>query len=247
MSLLKKLLGLGDTPKKEKPFINRAHRVHISLLHNLHYLPKTPPFYDKVKIGNISLSGLGLYVKDIASAPKANTHIQGKLSVEGVEIQVELLVKQKVGDLLGCSFKAPDNDLISFLRNYFEVELEVFSLQVNNPTVSENLERYHLVGSPLCELWWESPIPSAGALSFFRMSFFGNYLEGGTGQKVRYGNWTAGPKNLNQISENIHPHVHWESFFPETDKEKALKVISYAPGLSSEERKFLRAEIKRFK
>jgi len=249
MSLIKKLLGLGSSdkpkPEEKKSYVNRAHRVHVSILHNLNFLPNDPPFADKVPIGNVSLSGIGLYVKDLKTAPKPPSNISGKLSVEGVEVEVTLEVKQKLGDLLGCSFVNADKDLIQFLRNYFEVELEVFSLKPETPILTEKTEQNHLTGSEKCQIWWQNTIPQTGALLNYRLSFFGNFIEGGTRTKVRYGSWISGQQNLNQAIESIHSRVHWETHFPESDREKALKVINYAPELSPEEKKFLRAELKK--
>jgi hypothetical protein len=252
MSLLKKLLGLGSPESKNKApsktFINRAHRVQVSLLHNVKFLPIDPPFAQAVSIANISTTGVGLFVKDFKNIPAQGFKLKGQIVVEGVDMPIQLEVKQKIKDVLGCHIVQPSNDLLGFIKNYFEVELEVFKLSAKPAVIQDDIEQNHLTGSEMVEVFWRNKLPQTGPLTEYRLSFFGNYIEGGSSSKPRFGSWVSGKQqNLNQVSELIWARVHWENHFPESEKEKALKLITYAPELTPEEKKFLKSELNKLR
>ncbi len=186
-------------------------------------------------------------MKNIKARPTIGQKLQGNLSVEGVEIPISLEAKQLMLDSVGCLILNPDNDLIGFIKTYFEVELEVFTLKPEPTKIENSIETNHLKGSPLVQLWWRNNIPQVGPILEYRISFFGSYVEGGTSLKHRYGSWTSGKQdNLDQRPENIWARVKWENFFPVSEKEKLLKIITYAPELTPEEKNFLKSEIKKF-
>jgi len=187
MGIFNKLFGKKDI---EKLIIQRAPRIQLTALHDIKLLRSDPPAEGPIGIANLSISGIGLLKKEAPSWPAPQSIIKGDLTLDSAKekIPLEMLTVHISEQIVGCAFLDPGNSLLrKTILRYFEAELAALTMTRVPDAMLQQDESgqpswYH--GENNCELYLTS---NSQGISHFNLCFFGNYFEGGQGQKTRFG------------------------------------------------------------
>jgi hypothetical protein len=180
---LKDLLGKLRNKTANRIFVNRAPRVRVNYLHDMEFV--SPSFPDALKIDNVSATGMGLYVPANADFTSLTT-LTGDLKFAGSSHRLELEIVRFNGDHVGCSIKNPSSEFQRSLQDYFESELAALNLRATRTDYLKSVPNgtpHWYQGSNNCDL---SYVSNGNEVVEFALTAFGNHLEGGVGQPLRY-------------------------------------------------------------
>ena len=182
---LKDFFGKLKTKTANRVFVNRAPRVRLNYLHDMEFFSKSPSFVEPLKIDNVSLTGMGLYVPKDADVTSL-TEMKGELKFAGVSHSLHLKIVRFNGDRVGAAIQNSLPEFQQALQKYFESELSALDLRATRAdylkSVSNGTPHWYQ-GSNNCDL---SYVSNGNEVVEFALTAFGNHLEGGTGRPLRF-------------------------------------------------------------
>lgn len=201
MSLFKKFF---QKPEKQKEFINREPRVHSAVLSEVQFLIHGQSGDRPAKIINISSTGIALEVPD---GIQLDDHFEGALTLKGKSLKVQLEVKRRGHQVLGCKYVNPHGDFLLDFKKALDLELLGSSLSPIDPSTLNQEEE----GTPH---WFVDRLGNEvyflihqQELRFFYLNFNNLYVEG-SAKKIRTGRIDS--EISHKIMNNKKEHVRFD-------------------------------------
>ena len=234
---------LKRSQQDEKKWALRAPRVAIHPPSKLEFASDELGF--DVIVANISSSGIGFFCDPEQRWPEKGREFRGNLLIEDETFPLHLKVVRISPRTIGCIFIGDLTALKKALDHHFSVEFSASNTSKVNSEIlkTESDGTPHLFrGSDSGELFF---VESDGKLLRFQLSFFGNYIEGGDGQKTKFGHVHA-ETGRDKPKHKGSSLVQLSSQAPEGVKELAKRFIMNIPGLPPEKSKFICDAIENF-
>ncbi|OFZ79562.1 MAG: hypothetical protein A3K03_02085 [Bdellovibrionales bacterium RIFOXYD1_FULL_44_7] len=227
MTFLDKLLGRKNKPVQESATIKRAPRF-LRPLTGIQFRR----IHDGGGVGifNLSSTGIGLKTEDLLE-PKSGLTVKGELIIEGTPHSCEINIVHVTGSVAGGFFVGAPEDIVSAVNRYFQIEMEALSLTPVNQDLLNKDEGtpYWFQGCNNNELYL---VVSKGNVKNFNLTFFGNYIEGGTGERTRVGFVVEDQRD--DIAYKGSSTIRWEHNPNPKTVEMAVKFIKHVRDIPTE-------------
>jgi hypothetical protein len=138
------------------------------------------------QVRNISSTGLGL-IHPVKAFEQKPDLLEGTLTLGSHQLDLAARVVHLSQAIVGCRFEGDVQALKKLLDEYFRVEMNALQARQINPMVLKKDPRgtpHWFVAENNSELYY---VENAGALAHFRLSVFGNSIDGGEGRPVSFG------------------------------------------------------------
>ena len=183
MGFLKKMFGSKEETAPERKEVRRPPRVSLTPLHRISFETAKN---GSIQLANISIGGMGLICPGGCPWP-VNSHVDGTLKIDGQDHQVKVVVKHTTQAFSGVQFEGSIGQLKKAIENYLRVEILALSLT--------KVDDAYLKPDPRGQAVWLTDgrqneiytVSDASGLAAWHLNFFGNYMEGERGKKVRSG------------------------------------------------------------
>jgi hypothetical protein len=172
-------------PGKRLP--RRDSRVVVVPLESLTFRFTSKPVLGTCPVLNISTNGLGLLRARGQLFPGPGEVLRGVLVFPNREVDVEIKIVHLGPMIVGCQFIDLSENGLKQVEAYFAAELSGMGLTAVNPAIlkKEPLGKPRLYrGRNNCELFF---VEHKGKVIRFELSFFGNFIEGNSDGRVRFG------------------------------------------------------------
>lgn len=193
MSLRKFFSKIREQKPEPRKHIQRASRVALHPLFpllDIQFLLVSPIHEEPLQILNISTSGIAFFKGSLREVNIKDTW-QGNLDVGGVCFPTQLAIARVSNDSIGAAFVSPSVDLARAIAKYLSPEISAVNMTA---VPSDNLQPepdgtpYWFHGENNCELHM---VCEESRVLRFHLVFFGNYLEGGAGLPLKFGQVAA--------------------------------------------------------
>ena len=216
MSFLKKMFGSKEETAPERKEVRRPPRVSLTPLHRISF---ETPKDGTIQLANISIGGMGLICAG-GSPWAVNSQIEGTLKIDGQDHKVKVVVKHAAQTFTGVQFEGTIGLLKKAIENYLRVEILALSLT--------KVDDAYLKPDPRGQAVWLTDgrqneiyaVSDGSGLVAWHLNFFGNYLEGERGKKLRAGSV--------QEHEEKNDHGHKGSAMVEISKSVPEEIASVA-------------------
>jgi hypothetical protein len=212
----------------------KHHRVKLLPLHAVRF--ELDGEEKGVELGNLSVSGMGLYTSDLPSGIKSGDLIQGCLVSSQDRVQVQAKVVYVSRSVTGCQFVEHDTQVNRWVQSYFNLEITALNMISVNPTLlQEDPEGtpHWIHGKNNCELFF---ISNGDRVVRFNLTFFGNYVEGGEGVKPKYGQIIE-EDGIGKPRHKSAALIRWDASIAEQLEIYATRFLSAIPHLDEVHRK----------
>ena len=214
----------GESSEKKRR--ERAPRVRISALHNIFFIPKENAVGAKVKIANISVTGVGLLRESSQNWPDAGAVIAGHFEVNQAEkVPVEFTVVHASEKVIGGQFRPPADPVRKLVNSYFKYEVMALDMALVDPKLlkEEKDGKSHLFrGDNNCELFF---IEHEGQIRRYTFTFFGNIMEWSEGRPVKFGYMVFDMKATGNWGYSGADPIRWVTTIPKDTIEVSLKFL----------------------
>ncbi len=163
-----------------------APRVKIIPLHRISFKSLNPARVLPLGVRNISSTGFGLIPPPVAWETRPDSLV-GQLTIGAEQLDIAARIVHLSQAIVGCQFQGDTAALSRLLEEYFKVELNALKARQINPAVLKQDPRgtpHWFVAENNSELYY---VEKDGALVHFRLSVFGNSIDGGEGKPVTFG------------------------------------------------------------
>jgi len=217
--------GPAGHPRPAAP-ARTAPRVRVAPLHDIAFGWTGGAAPLELPVANLSATGLALMRSGLPEQTLRGPALTGQLRLGARELEVALGVVHVSHVVVGCCFLAPGPALVDAINAHLATELLALEMR----RVEEASLAHHGTGSPhwfhgreSSELYY---VEQGGEILRFRLSFLGNYLEGGPDLPVRFGVVTRD----RQLASS-HGGVHWFRKINAEQLGTTIRFVSSIPGL----------------
>jgi len=216
-------------------FARRKHpRVQLDPLHAVRFELTNSPA--KLELGNLSISGMGLFTRSLPAGVKNNDLLEGELICGDGRVKVTARVVHLGQTLTGCQFIGHDADVNRLVQSYFNLELSaVTMISVRSELLQEDPDGtpHWIHGKNNCELFF---ISKNDRVIRFNLTFFGNYIEGGEEMRPKYGQIMEEEDALGKPRHKSSALIRWDSSLATQLEPYALRFLASVPHLEESHR-----------
>lgn len=244
MDWLKNLFDKTRFPDLKKQRAPRAPRVALLDLHHIHFRCSDPPFPHEIALVNLSVGGVGLLKNSLPATFPIGAILRGSFHFEGQTYPVEMKVAHASHEVLGCAFVEIPAAFSELVHRYFDVELSALKMNRIKPDLLQEEPDgipHWFQGQNNCDLFF---VTKDDKLIRFQLSFFANYIEGGSQQPTRFGQ-VLGDNLRDKPKLKDTSSIRWDASLAKGLEIPAIKFIRNISQLSVEEKTALIALIKK--
>lgn len=209
----------GPDPRRAAP------RIRIGPLHSTAFTWHAAGGQVNVPVANLSASGVALLRSALPGPP--GPAMEGLLQLGDRREPVALEPVHTTHDVVGCAFRAPGAALVDAINAHLAAELRALEMVRAEEATLAHDGPGHAVwfhGGENSELYY---VERGGRILRFRLSFLGNFLEGGEGRPVRFGVLTCD----RDLARDRAGEVHWLRKINAEQLATTLRFVSSVPGL----------------
>jgi hypothetical protein len=191
----------------------------------------------KIDLGNLSISGMGLFASSLPSEVKNNDLLEGILHCGSERVKATARVVHLGQVLIGCQFVGHDAEVNRLVQSYFSLELNALSMiSVRSELLQEDPDGtpHWIHGKNNCELFFVS---KDERVIRFNLTFFGNYVEGGEEMRPKYGQIMEEDDGLGKPRHKSSALIRWDPALAAQLEPYALRFLGSVPYLEESHRK----------
>lgn len=199
---------------------------------------------EKIELGNLSISGMGLFTQSLPQGIKANDLLEGLLICGAEKAKVTARVVHVGGSITGCQFVGHDTEVNRLVQSYFSLELNALTMiSVKPELLQEDPDGtpHWIHGKNNCELFYVS---QGENVIRFNLTFFGNYIEGGAEMKAKYGQIVEDDDGVGKPRHKASALVRWDSSLSAQLESYAIRFLVSIPYLEDAHRKAITQMLK---
>lgn len=235
MSILRKILGLTETPVREK--IPRAPRIRLQAIH---HVVLTSPRWDGqvMKVINVSTTGLG--VEDVGRPEDliVGTLIPAMLTLSDKTYPVLLKVAQISQGLVGLAYEGDIRNIQNGVFEYFVAEISGMEVNEVNPKLlkpDSRGEARWFFGSNNSEIYLTKQDEK---LTYFHITLLGNYVECYADKAPKFG-YVVSQEGQNKLKPDQANLIRFTEEMPESTLNLMTKFVQHVTSLSREDQALL--------
>lgn len=172
---------------QHQTLLPRSTRVTLEPLHHVFFELQRPFAKGKIRLVNLSLSGLGFRRDDLERWPEPGQTVEGLLHLHGRAYPFTAKTVHVSSKIVGARFETLPPTLETAILEHFKIELSAVELTRVNPAMLKadpEGDTHWFFGPNDCEIYYVSRGPE---ILHFHLSFLGNYIEGGTKKPLQLG------------------------------------------------------------
>lgn len=225
-----------------EPFRRKHMRVKLFPLHSVSF--ELVGWPKKTDLGNLSISGMGIFTESLPPGIKANDLLEGVLVCGGAQAKVTARVVHVGNTMTGCQFVGHDSEVNRLVQSYFNLELSALTMiSVRPELLQEDPDGtpHWIHGKNNCELFY---ISRGEQVVRFNLTFFGNYIEGGAEMRAKYGQIVEDDDGAGKPRHKASALVRWDASLASQLEAYAVRFLASIPHLEDAHRKELSRMLK---
>jgi hypothetical protein len=233
-------------------FKRRADRAQVLELHGLHCILKEQTGHKAPQIANVSTSGIGFVCESLPTWPANGETLEAQISISSLGaatpaeqvFSVRLKIMHQQNGIVGCQFQAPEKAFAKALVQLFDVEFAALRLVKVSAALLKPVDDgtpYWFEGEKNCSLYY---VVNAGRLVRFTLSFFGNCVQAGEGQPLRFGEQVLDPNKVDRAYDSRTTY-RWEDSWPREMLRLAERFLDTVPTMAEGEKEQIRSWLKK--
>ena len=219
--------------RTEKEYQTRASRIRVTSLHGIAFLTVDPDPGVPLELFNLSVSGIGLKKGGWKLCPPVGKKLVGDLVIRGSRYRCNLTVVHFDNEAVGCQFGGDMEEMTTFIRNAFHLEIKASNMVEVNPKIlkaEEDGRPRWFRGVEDIELFF---VEDDKGVIRFHMTFVDQYIEGGRGIDLKCGK-VVRESDFDKPKYQGSTLIQYYSQLTEDVTDLAKRFLDNIEGLSSE-------------